>query len=114
VFPARRSLAESLAATATLPIGTADVYRAYRAALERAPAADSAMADADVIDYYWFARAIDKALQGQDLEHELDEAQRLTAQFLACVHDGGSGRECAKQADPGYQGLKNADQAFGN
>jgi len=113
VFPARRSLAESLT-TATLPIGTAEVYSAYRAALERAPAIDSAMAGTNAIDDYWFVRAMDRALQGQDLARELDEAQRLTAQFLACVHDGASGRECAKQVDPGYQGWKNADQVFGN
>ncbi len=109
VFPARRSLAESLAETASLPTGTAEVYRAYRAALERAPAAEPAMADSNTIDYYWLVRAMDRALQGQDLERELDEAQRLTTQFLACVRDGGSGRECAKQVDPGYQGWKNAD-----
>jgi multiple sugar transport system substrate-binding protein len=109
VFPARRSLAESLGVTASLPAGTAETYRAYRPALERAPTGEPAMADSSTIDYYWLARAMDRALQGQDLERELDEAQRLTTQFLACVREGASGAVCAKQVDPNYQGWKNAD-----
>jgi ABC-type glycerol-3-phosphate transport system substrate-binding protein len=105
-FPARRSLVESRTAPA-LPAGAADVERAYRAALDRTTDVDDAT-DTSAIDFYWFIRAMDRALQGRDLERELDEAQRLTTNFLTCLRSGVSGNECAMQVDPTYRGWKNA------
>jgi hypothetical protein len=49
-------------------------------------------------------RAVDRALQGRDLERELAEAQILTEQFLACVRAGAPGNACATQVDPDYRG----------
>jgi hypothetical protein len=59
------------------------------------------------IDYYWFFRAIDHALQGKNLERELANAQTLTEQYLACVRGGAKGSICATQVDPSYQGWRN-------
>jgi len=101
-FPARRSLALSQAFTSQAPPGAADVYHAYQAAFERTPAAGSGTdeREAGAIDYYWFLRAVDRVLQGQDLERELEEAQRLTEQYLACVRAGAKASTCATQVDP--------------
>jgi ABC-type glycerol-3-phosphate transport system substrate-binding protein len=104
-FPARRSLADVDIVTAQTPPGTSEVYAAYRAALAGPPGA--APVDESQIDYYWFLRALDHALQGEDLQRELAEAQTTTEQFLACVRGGASGIVCAKQVDPGYQGWEN-------
>lgn len=104
-FPARISAAESEAFAALAPAGSADVYRAYRAALERAPdALGAAGAAGPGLDHYWFFRAADRALQGADLESELAEAQRLAEEYLACVQSGGGPPACATQVDPEYNG----------
>jgi hypothetical protein len=57
------------------------------------------------IDYFWFFRAVDRALQGGNLDRELTEAQTLTEQHLGCVRSGGKPSACATQIDPQYQGL---------
>jgi hypothetical protein len=54
------------------------------------------------IDYYWFYRAIDRALQGKNLEQELAQAQALTEQYVACVRSGGERQPCDQQVDPNY------------
>ncbi|HEX9372357.1 MAG TPA: extracellular solute-binding protein [Roseiflexaceae bacterium] len=106
-FPARRSVAESDAFIKQALPGAAEVYKAYSAALERAPADNSAQADRSDIDYYWFLRAVDRGLQGQDLERELADAQSITEQYLACVRGGARGSDCAKQVDADYRGWQN-------
>jgi hypothetical protein len=58
------------------------------------------------MDYYWFFHAIDRALQGQNLERELATAQTLTEQYVTCVQSGMPGAACAIQVDPDYQGLQ--------
>jgi ABC-type glycerol-3-phosphate transport system substrate-binding protein len=104
-FPARRSLAESDAFVNQAPSGAQAVYQAYRAAFERTSETGPASAGVGQaeLDYYWFFRAIDRALQGKDLERELAEAQRMTEQYLACVRAGAPGSACATQVDPDYQ-----------
>jgi hypothetical protein len=106
-FPARISLAESDAFTSQAPPGAADVYTAYRAAFQR-PLADQVLEPAarSSIDYYWFFRAIDRALQGKKLEGELAEAQQLTEQLISCMREGTDGNTCVMQVDSDYQGWR--------
>ena len=109
-FPARSSLAESNDfAQQALP-GAADVYKAYHDALEKS-GDQLEQTGATQVDYYWFFRAIDHAMQGKDLERELADAQTLTEQFLVCVRGGAPGSDCATQVDSSYQGRANAPPA---
>jgi ABC-type glycerol-3-phosphate transport system substrate-binding protein len=89
-FPARRSVAHSDASNQANP-GMAAVYDAYVAALDRtgqlAPGGQGPATPP--IDYLWFYRALDHALQGKNLEQELAQAQALTEQYIACVRGGG-------------------------
>jgi ABC-type glycerol-3-phosphate transport system substrate-binding protein len=102
-FPARRSVAQSEAFNQASP-GMASTYNAYIAALDRtsevAPGGQSPGTRS--IDYYWFYRAIDRALQGKNLEQELAQAQALTEQYVACVRSGGERQSCDQQVDPNY------------
>jgi ABC-type glycerol-3-phosphate transport system substrate-binding protein len=101
--PARRSAAHSDAVNKEQP-GLAAAYDAYAAALDRggqlAPGGEGPGTPA--IDYYWFYQAIDRALQGKDLEQELAGAQALTEQYVACIRAGGQRRACTQQVDPNY------------
>jgi ABC-type glycerol-3-phosphate transport system substrate-binding protein len=109
-FPVRISLAESDEFSKRAPVGAREVYDAYRAAFAHGASASSTseVFYDSAIDYYWFFRAVDQALQGKPLAPALDEAQTRTTQYLACVRSGIAGQICAKQADPNYQGWKNA------
>jgi multiple sugar transport system substrate-binding protein len=102
-FPARRSVAESPAFVGQALPGAAEVYKAYQTAMEYTSGAAPPQAGPE-IDYYWFLRAVDRGLQGADLERELDDAQRITEEYLACVQGGATGSVCAKQVDASYQG----------
>jgi len=104
-FPARRSVAASDAFTKQAPTGSVDVYNAYIAAFERNPSAVSPPESAaqPQIDYFWFLRAVDRALQGKDLERELSDAQTVTEQYLDCVQGGEVASTCAPQVDATYQ-----------
>jgi ABC-type glycerol-3-phosphate transport system substrate-binding protein len=106
-FPARISQAESEAFLSQAPAGAAEVYMTYRAALENNPMTSDewALSEDSSIDYYWFYRAIDQALQGDDLERALSDAQTLTERFLACVQGGVAGSQCALQVDPDYDNV---------
>ncbi len=112
-FPARRSVVDSAAFQGQAPAGATDVYAAYRAALERAPAQPAAEPFyRSRIDWYWFFRAVDQALQGQQaLERALAEAQTTTERFLACISGGVEGHVCARQVDPGYHGWQSGEPA---
>jgi hypothetical protein len=90
--------------------GAIDVYKAYQAAFARAPSLSLAVEpfDRSQIDYFWFFRAIDRALQGKYLERELIGAQTLTEQYLTCVRGGTPDRTCARQVDPDYRGQQNS------
>ncbi|HJZ50322.1 MAG TPA: extracellular solute-binding protein [Roseiflexaceae bacterium] len=102
-FPARRSVAQSDTLNQNTP-GSAAVYQAYMQALDRAgqlaPGGDAR--GTPPIDYFWFYRAIDRGLQGRDLERELAEAQALTEQYIACARGGSQRDQCARQVDSTY------------
>jgi ABC-type glycerol-3-phosphate transport system substrate-binding protein len=104
-FPARISVAMSEAFLSKATNGASEVYRAYRAAFERtgAQSAREPFYSAQ-IDYFWFFRAVDRAVQGKDLERELADAQSLTEQYLTCTRAEKNPGGCAKQVDPSYEG----------
>ncbi len=108
-FPARRSLAESDTFLKRAPAGADAVYTAYRPALDRAPEAGGAAPDRPELDLFWFFRAADRALQGEDLGRELADAQARTEQYLTCVGSGGAASGCAKQVDSTYDGFAGSD-----
>ncbi|MCG8352251.1 MAG: hypothetical protein MI924_31180, partial [Chloroflexales bacterium] len=56
------------------------------------------------LEPYWLFRAVDRALQGKDVDAELDDAQALTERYLSCVRGGGQPRSCALTVDPDYDG----------
>jgi hypothetical protein len=95
-IPARRSAAHSDAMNQQQP-GLAAAYDAYAAALDRA---GQLAPGRELIDYGWFYHALDRALQGKNLEQELAAAQALTEQYLACVHSGEREQACRQQVDP--------------
>ncbi|MCG8353643.1 MAG: extracellular solute-binding protein [Chloroflexales bacterium] len=108
-FPARLSLAESELFTSRNASGTADAYRGYLDVLARTPQAGNTAAPfyRTEIDYFWFFRAIDRALHGADLEQELADAQLLTQRFVDCIRAGTDGPSCAALVDPTYNGRRN-------
>jgi hypothetical protein len=105
-FPARISVAESDTFLKQVLPGTADVYKAYSIAFDRMSDTISEASNLhdSWIDFYWFFRAADRALQGADLDRELANAQATTEQFLACVRSNTKSNICAKQVDPQYEG----------
>ncbi len=104
-FPARRSLAESAEFAQKAPEGAAAVYAAYLPVLDRTPTTGGQAERRPQLDLFWFFRAIDRALQGGDLDRELADAQATTDEFLTCVQSGGQAGDCAKQVDPSYEGF---------
>ena len=105
-FPARLALAATDEYAKQAPVGAPEVTAAYQAAFDRTKSGDdtSASQGGTKIDYYWFYRAVDQALQGKDLERELADAQTTTEQYLACIKGGASSSNCATQVDPNYAG----------
>ena len=99
LFPANRALITNQ----TLPDGAAEVYAAYDEALSQSTTTPT---NDTMIDYFWFLRAVDQALQGANLTEELTNAQTLTQQYLACVRGNTDGATCATQIDPDYNGLR--------
>lgn len=110
-FPARISLAESAAFQQRLPQGANDVYQAYRRAWDGGSTTTPTFAFyAEGRDrFYWLFRAVDRTLGGADLSKELDQAQYLTGQYLACVRSGESPAGCPSQVDPTYNGYSKAE-----
>jgi cytochrome P450 len=103
-FPARRSVAESEAYLAQARPGASETYAAYRKALTRAGAWRTLLPSASDGDLTWLDRAVERALQGGDLERQVQTAQRLTEEYLACVRGGGTRTDCAQQVDPSGDG----------
>jgi hypothetical protein len=100
-LPARLSLLDTVAAAPDAPTGLAEVVVAYRAALT-STSGPGTLNDTGDVSLFWLYRAVDRALQGADLERELEEAQFITEQYLACVRGGESPAACAPQVDPEY------------
>ncbi|HEU4328640.1 MAG TPA: extracellular solute-binding protein [Roseiflexaceae bacterium] len=107
-FPARTSVVQSDEFMRQAPPGAAEVYRAYSEALAKSPptAARDRRSVAN-FERYWFFRAVDQVLRGEerDLEQALADAQTLTEQYLDCVRAGDTTSNCAKQVDPTYDGF---------
>lgn len=107
-FPARRSVLESEASAAQASPGTREVYEAYSQVPDRAPSAqnDTNNSRSWAMEYYWFHQALDRALQGEDLEQELIEAQRTTDDYIECARQNEEeyGQACYMQVDPDYEG----------
>lgn len=103
-LPARSSIATSAGFTRQAPHGTAEMYSAYQAALQRSGKTVKPGA-LDVLNGYWFFRAVDRALQGKNLQRELEDAQLVTEQYLTCVQSDETPGVCARQVDPEYQGV---------
>ncbi len=111
-LPARMSVIESDAYTAEAEPGAVEVYMAYREALERTPDVDISQSYQQMpIDFFWLFQAVDRAMQGEDLEQELVAAQTLTEEFLACVRDGAEAEFCAPQVDHDYAGSNQPDES---
>lgn len=56
------------------------------------------------VNYYWLYKAVDRILQGQDIDQELTNAERLTNEYIVCLQSGGLSSSCATSTDPSYQG----------
>jgi ABC-type glycerol-3-phosphate transport system substrate-binding protein len=110
-FPARTSLAESPAFAQQSHEGAAAVYAAYREVLQQRPESPVPGAiDWSRLDTFWFYRAVDRALKQPDaLERELEAAQALTEQFMACVQGGETAAACARSVDPEYEGFAQSE-----
>lgn len=113
-FPARQSVAESSTFIEQAPSGSEDVYAAYLPALQRTSQLSANMVilltgDAR-FDAYWLEDAISRAVEGNDLADELQQAQQRTEAFLSCRENGGAAPDCAIQIDPNYGGWRNAKQ----
>jgi ABC-type glycerol-3-phosphate transport system substrate-binding protein len=109
-FPARVSQATSPEFTAQIGTEAAQLYTAYREALQRPALIDRQsrwefMQASDMADGFWFYQALDRAMQGSDLLRELEDAQFTTEQFIKCRRGGDGWLACAKQVDPQYRGF---------
>jgi hypothetical protein len=107
-FPARRSVVQSEAFIQQSPPGMLDVYNAYAdASIAAQEDINNTLPEPEetMIDRFWFYRAVDRAIQGKDLERELTDAQRITEAHLSCIRGGGDRATCATQVDPTYSGF---------
>lgn len=109
-FPARTSLVESEAFQQNAYEGAMEVYEGYRQSLERSTGTSFERPDRSDFDIYWLMRAVDRALQGEDLERELETSQETTEQYLSCVKAGESKSTCATQVDPDYEGFNRPNE----
>lgn len=95
MFPARRSVAQSSTFSAGLASGAAELYEAYLPALnEPMILVQEGLFNDPFFDPFWLYRAVDRAVQGQDLVAELERAQMLTSEYLLCRRSGGEHTEC--------------------
>ncbi|MCG8350284.1 MAG: extracellular solute-binding protein, partial [Chloroflexales bacterium] len=98
-----RLATDAAVAPADQPAHTAAaIHQAYREVLTQTPPREGALQP--YIEPYWLFRAVDHALQGKDVDTELDDAQAFTEQYLSCVRGGGQPRSCALTVDPDYDG----------
>lgn len=112
-YPARTSVAESDAFAAEASPGAVAVYAAYREALNQTDSVSNQNEfdpERVVVENYWYYRAVDRAIQGEDLERELTEAQELTEDYLTCRQADTDAHTCATQVDPDYDGFLQPSQ----
>jgi hypothetical protein len=99
--PARVTVADSESFAVQASPRSREMFRRYRTAFALPPAPANGGASLHAIPYlYWFEQALDRALQGQDLEAELAQAQDRTSAFLDCLRQGSDRATCARQAAP--------------
>lgn len=100
-FPARRSLIE-IPGFAWQNPEALSLYRNYADALNSTTSSYDIFQDPE-FDTWWLFHAIDQALQGHNLEQELQRANDLTLLYLQCVRGGGTRQDCQQQIDPMYR-----------
>ncbi|NJO82306.1 MAG: extracellular solute-binding protein [Blastochloris sp.] len=104
-YPARMTLINTDAFQYERVSGAEDVYQTYTQDVDdHNTQATTGAFDRAPIDYFWFFQAIDRAIQGGDLEQELTEAQQITEQFVVCIQDGTNEDACRIQVDADYRG----------
>lgn len=110
VFSTRSSLFTEQLKRETTP-GATDVSQTYQDRLAQSSYAAVLYGsfEQSPIDYFWFLKAVDRALQGEDLEQALAEAQQITERYLACRQNVSASENCTTQVDPAYNGLKGHD-----
>lgn len=111
-FPARLSMANAQSFTEDAQSGAVETFQAYHQAFqEQDPAANATPTpDRSNLDTFWLLQAVDRAMQGENLEQELANAQELTGQFLACLQTGEEKSTCATTVDPSYEGYNLPDE----
>ncbi len=114
-FPARISVAESPEYSDQAQAGAVEVYAAYRDHFAEAPDGASEQrplfGSMQYVDPFWFYQAVDRAVQGEDLERELQAAEDLTRQYVECMQVEEDGATCATSADPDYNGFSAPSEA---
>jgi ABC-type glycerol-3-phosphate transport system substrate-binding protein len=105
-FPARSSLAQSEDFLSQALPGAEAVYQAYQPVLEQ-PTTDTLpdIFTDPQFDPFWLYRAIDRAMQGGNLEQELQNAEMLTRQYYDCIREGRKPYPCARSVDARYEGF---------
>jgi ABC-type glycerol-3-phosphate transport system substrate-binding protein len=101
-FPARRSVAESIAFRDLSTSGAIEVDKAYREALSQATSLQQFSDTTFEINLFWFYRAVDRALQEGDLDRHLADAQQITEAYFVCTRDSGTSASCPELVDPTY------------
>jgi hypothetical protein len=113
-FPARISVAESPEYLDQAQPGSAEVYAAYREHFAEAPDGGEQrplFGGVQSVDPFWFYQAVDRAMQGEDLERELQAAEDLTRQYVECMQVEEDGATCATSVDPDYSGFNAPNEA---
>ena len=105
LFPARTTIAQSAAFVQQAPLGAQETYNTYIDLLiQGLTNVTIETEDVYINNDYWLMQAVDKIMQGGNVEEELDRAQAIAERFLRCYQDENSdSRACAQQADPSYK-----------
>jgi multiple sugar transport system substrate-binding protein len=113
-YPVRISVAESPEYIDQAQPGATEVYAAYREHFAAAPDGGEQQplfGSMQSVDPFWFYRAVDRAMQGEDLERELQAAEDLTQQFIECMQVEEDSVTCTTSVDPDYNGFSAPPQS---
>lgn len=113
-FPARISVTESPEYLDQAQPGATEVYAAYRERFAAAPEGGEQrplFGGVQSVDPFWFYQAVDRAMQGEDLERELQAAEDLTRQFIECMQVEEDAAACTTSVDPEYNGFNAPPQS---